>query len=68
KNRKHLEDLPAYDIIQSHNIEEKMSNSQTHPIVEELTFNPYIVTLFLQYRRAFEEIRNHYVEQESQRG
>ncbi|CAG8477322.1 6122_t:CDS:1, partial [Cetraspora pellucida] len=68
KNRKHLEDLPAYDIIQSHNIEDKVSNSQTHPTVEELTFDPHIVTLLLQYRRALEEIRNHHVEQESQRG
>ncbi|CAG8537132.1 11429_t:CDS:1, partial [Cetraspora pellucida] len=62
------EDLPPYDIIQSHNIEDKVSNSQTHPTVEELTFDPHIATLLLQYRRALEEMRNHYVEQESQRG
>ncbi|CAG8726270.1 16321_t:CDS:2, partial [Racocetra persica] len=68
KNGKHLEDPPAYDTIQSHNIEDEVSNSQTHPTVEELIFDTHIATLLLQYRRVLEEMRNHYVEQESQRG
>ncbi|CAG8638122.1 10429_t:CDS:2 [Acaulospora morrowiae] len=68
KNGKHLEDPPAYDTIQSHNIEDEVSNSQTHPTVEEPIFDTHIATLLLQYRRVLEEMRNHYVEQESQRG
>lgn len=47
----------------------KQSNSQKkHPTIEELTFGPHIATLFLQYRRVLEEMKNHYVGQESQRG
>ncbi|CAG8738545.1 15637_t:CDS:2, partial [Dentiscutata erythropus] len=49
-------------------IEDEVSNSQTHPTVEELIFDTHIATLLLQYRRVLEEMRNHYVEQESQRG
>ncbi|CAG8734852.1 41862_t:CDS:2, partial [Gigaspora margarita] len=46
----------------------KQSNSQKHPTIEELTFDPHIATLLLQYRRVLEEMKNHYVGQESQRG
>ncbi|CAG8627870.1 8372_t:CDS:2 [Ambispora gerdemannii] len=64
KNKKHLGGPPSYNTIQLHNIEDEESN----PTVEELTFDPHIATLLLPYRRFLEEMRNHYVEQESQRG
>ncbi|CAG8835031.1 12896_t:CDS:1, partial [Racocetra persica] len=62
KNGKHLEDLTVYDMIQSYNIEDEVSNST----VEELIFDPHIGILLLQYRKVLEEMKNHYIEQDSQ--